>query len=256
MRRVTSRVSCFPSKQQALSDSSLVAIGRDCNKLKYLGCHSLNKITDVGVQAVAQGCPALNTLDLSFTSRITDESLGAIGRGLPSLRFLSVRSDARITDDGIKLLSDGCSILELLDCSLCSKVRDASIEVLESRENLLLSASFKGCVWISDLTQYSGAIQLPRLQFKDGGDDDGDDIDHAILAQKAAMHRSTDDSGSNSAPEKSLGVGVGGEQYAEEEEEKEGQGSPGKGHSKDLDGELRPPTVSKTMRAEALMDGL
>ena len=227
--------------------------------MKYLGCHGLNKVTDEGVWAVAQGCLKLQTLDLGFATRITDASLHAIGGRLKSLRFLSLRSDARITDGGIKTLSDGCGMLEMLDCSLCSKLRDESVEVLESRENILLEVSFKGCVWISDLSKYSANIDLPRLQFNgDDGCEDGDgadDIKHAIQAEQAVAKTEGGGGGGGGGGDLSDGGGGGGAASDGGEGAAKGPRTPNRGHSKDLEGELRPATVTKVVRAGALVEG-
>ena len=208
----------------------------------YLGCHGLNKLTDVGIGAVSAGCTTLQTLDISFATKITDASLEGMGKSLTVLRFLSVRSCVKITDDGIKALSDGCSDLELLDCSLCSKLRDVSVEILEERENKLLNFSFKGCVWLSQQDKYCSLIELPRLEFKEAKvTNNEEDIDHKIMVQQAQR---------NSSPNKDAAESNENHECNYENEE----GEKFKKSPSEKSGELRPATVSKTMRSEALVD--
>ena len=89
-----------------LTDSGLIALGRNCPGLTGVDIGWCEAITDRGVDALATGCP-LEDLNLAYCGLVSDRSLVAIGAYCPGMQRLNVdlSYSKHVTDVGIAALA-------------------------------------------------------------------------------------------------------------------------------------------------------
>jgi len=97
----------------AISDLTLVHLGKACLAVQHVNVALCINITPLGVRSLVEGCKNLKTLDFGGLEKLTDLALDSIQK-CQALKLLDISRTVHLTDIGICALVKACKNLSTL----------------------------------------------------------------------------------------------------------------------------------------------
>ncbi|KAM3828822.1 uncharacterized protein M6D78_013665 [Vipera latastei] len=101
--------------------------------LRYLSLSLVPNITDTSLLAVARNCRSLEHLSLSHCTNLTDRGFAEAAGSLCRLQHLILSGCNQLTPRTLKSVGQGCQLLKSLDVSMCSKINMSDVERFQSQ---------------------------------------------------------------------------------------------------------------------------
>ena len=116
-----------------VSDRSLIAIGKNCKKLKSISLEECHRISDNGIGAIANNCNKLVKINLKHTG-INNKGVISIANKCPNLE--SINLSVFITNKSFFALANGCKWLRKINAQ-ASKITDKAIVAITKKCNYI-----------------------------------------------------------------------------------------------------------------------
>uniref|UniRef100_A0A670YK25 F-box/LRR-repeat protein 15-like leucin rich repeat domain-containing protein n=1 Tax=Pseudonaja textilis TaxID=8673 RepID=A0A670YK25_PSETE len=101
--------------------------------LRYLSLSLVPNITDTSLLAVARNCRSLEHLSLSHCTSLTDRGFAEAAGSLCRLQHLVLSGCNQLTPRTLKSIGRECRLLKSLDISMCSKISMSDVERFQSQ---------------------------------------------------------------------------------------------------------------------------
>ncbi|XP_032086141.1 leucine-rich repeat-containing protein 29 isoform X2 [Thamnophis elegans] len=101
--------------------------------LRYLSLSLVPNITDTSLLAVARNCRSLEHLALSHCTNLTDGGFAEAAESLCRLQHLVLSGCNQLTPRTLKSIGRKCQLLKSLDISMCSQINMADVERFQSQ---------------------------------------------------------------------------------------------------------------------------
>ncbi|XP_071529960.1 uncharacterized protein [Panulirus ornatus] len=112
-------------------------------ELKYLNISHCQAIGESGLEAMARQCPSLEVLMLAECGQITDQVILVIAHYLKRIKTLDLQRCIKLTDDALDSLSN-CYTLQYLDVSGCEKMSLEQVRYVQKKIPRLLNLHHRG----------------------------------------------------------------------------------------------------------------
>ncbi|XP_015673052.1 F-box/LRR-repeat protein 2 [Protobothrops mucrosquamatus] len=101
--------------------------------LRYLSLSLVPNITDTSLLAIARNCRSLEHLSLSHCTNLTDRGFAEAAGALCRLQHLILSGCNQLTPRTLKSVGQECQLLKSLDVSMCSKISMSDVERFQSQ---------------------------------------------------------------------------------------------------------------------------
>ncbi|ETE63676.1 Leucine-rich repeat-containing protein 29, partial [Ophiophagus hannah] len=101
--------------------------------LRYLSLSLVPNITDTSLLAIARNCRSLEHLSLSHCTSLTDRGFAEATGSLCRLQHLVLSGCNQLTPRTLKSIGQECQLLKSLDVSMCSKISMSDVERFQSQ---------------------------------------------------------------------------------------------------------------------------
>ncbi|XP_039183543.1 leucine-rich repeat-containing protein 29 isoform X2 [Crotalus tigris] len=101
--------------------------------LRYLSLSLVPNITDTSLLAIARNCRSLEHLSLSHCTNLTDRGFAEAAGSLCRLQHLILSGCNQLTPRTLKSVGQECQLLKSLDVSMCSKISMSDVEHFQSQ---------------------------------------------------------------------------------------------------------------------------
>ncbi|KAG8144007.1 hypothetical protein E2320_001136 [Naja naja] len=116
-------------KAQEQRQTSLNAL----THLRYLSLSLVPNITDTSLLAIVRNCRSLEHLSLSHCTSLTDRGFAEAAGSLCRLQHLVLSGCNQLTPRTLKSIGQECKLLKSLDVSMCSKISMSDVEHFQSQ---------------------------------------------------------------------------------------------------------------------------
>ncbi|XP_063169015.1 F-box and leucine-rich repeat protein 13-like [Candoia aspera] len=102
-------------------------------ELRHLSLSLVPNITDTSLLAIARNCQSLEHLSLTHCTNLTDRGFAEAAGSLRRLQYLILSGCNQLTPRTLKSVGQECQLLKCLDVSMCSKISMSDVERFQSQ---------------------------------------------------------------------------------------------------------------------------
>jgi F-box/leucine-rich repeat protein 2/20 len=150
-----------------ITDTGIRHVARNCaENLQDLDISKCPALTDISLVALGRICPQLCALDVTHCVNVSAEGIGSIVRNCGKLTALSCASCRCVTDNVLLQIGQHCRALRELDLSGCPLITDVGVSAMAEQCSQLVSIDLHNCRRISSAGRVLATLKLGRAKVK------------------------------------------------------------------------------------------